>query len=159
APTESKVYRRAGTSLEESASKPKKRAPDHQRRPDALLVFDTETTIDASQALIAGVHRYYRVEGWEEETPHLTCVEEGIFLGDDDVLADPAATRLVERYVANAKGPAGDAHDARSSLRLLTRSQFVRHVLLGAIAAKATVVGFNLPFDLSRIAIDWGIAE
>jgi hypothetical protein len=40
------------------------RAPEPQRRPEAILVLDTETTIDAAQALLVGGYRYCRVE-WD----------------------------------------------------------------------------------------------
>jgi hypothetical protein len=36
---------------------------------------------------------------------------------------------------------------------------FIEEVFGMAIQAKALIVGFNLPFDLSRLAVDWGTAD
>jgi hypothetical protein len=91
--------------------------------------------------------------------PTLTCVEEGVFVPDDLVARDPAAMRLVERYVERAVPASGGARDARRTLKLRTRTAFVRDVFLAALAGKATVVGFNLPFDVSRLALGWGVAQ
>jgi hypothetical protein len=51
------------------------------------------------------------------------------------------------------------ADDGSSRLHLYSRSKFVMEVFGMAIQAKAMIVGFNLPFDLSRLALDWEIAE
>ena len=154
APTRSRRQPRRRAPGDGPKPKPRARAPEPQRRPEAILVFDTETTIDAAQALLVGAYRYYRVD-WRSD-PTLACVEEGVFVPDD---LDQASMRLVERYVDRAS-PATDAHrDARRSLRLLSRTEFIREVFLAALDGKATVVGFNLPFDLARIAVGWGIAE
>jgi len=130
-----------------------------QRRPEALLVLDTETTTDAAQALIAGAYRYYRV-GWEGADPTLMCVDEGFFYPDDLALRDPGGYSPIERCVERAV-PATDpaVKDARRSLGLLSLREFIRDVFLAAVDAQATVVGFNLPFDLSRIALGWGAAK
>ena len=42
---------------------------------------------------------------------------------------------------------------------LYSRSKFINETLGMAIQAKALIVGFNLPFDLSRIAVDWNPAQ
>jgi hypothetical protein len=49
--------------------------------------------------------------------------------------------------------------DGRDRLRLYSRSKFIKEVFGIAIQAKALIVGFNLPFDLSRIAVDWNPAQ
>jgi hypothetical protein len=114
-----------------------------------VLVFDTETTIDPTQALTFGCWRVYQIDdsGWE-------CVEEGLLVADDLATRDPAAMGLLRGY-ARTHGPsvAGHRRDRRRELRVLTRAEFVRHVFYPVVfKARGTVIGFNLPFDLSRLA-------
>jgi len=45
--------------------------------------------------------------------------------------------------------------DGPDKLSLYSRSDFVEKVLWEAVQAGAIIVGFNLPFDLSRLAVDW----
>ena len=116
--------------------------------PTKLLVFDTETTTDSTQALKFGSWRYYRLcrgGRWD-------CVQEGLFHGDDLHDTDPAGMAVLRRYAANTW--ADTDHGQQQPLKLLTRGQFVEQVLFRAAwEGRARVVGFNLPFDLSRLAI------
>lgn len=156
APDKRRRRRRRGATAEPRQRAP--RSPEPQRRPEAILVFDAETTIDAAQALVVGTYRFCLVS-WDTDGPALTCVEEGIVVPDDLEADHPAAMRLVERYVAAAAPASGAAREARRTLRLVTRTQFVQDVFLAALDGRATVVGFNLPFDLSRVALGWTPAE
>jgi hypothetical protein len=118
--------------------------------PHRVLVFDTETTTDESQRFNFGNWRYF-VDRYDR-TPGVMCVEEGIVYADDLPERDPEAyARLVE-YVATAS-----AHVAAgfpTSIRLLSRSEFVEEILWKyGYKQRAHIVGFNLPFDLSRLAI------
>ncbi len=115
------------------------------KRPEAMLVFDTETRVDATQRLTFGSYRFV-VRG--------ECLEEGLFFGDD--LPRPER-QILERYAA-AQKPDTVAHGNRQ-LRLLTRHDFVERLFLFAYRARSLLVGFNLPFDLSRIAHDFTRAE
>jgi hypothetical protein len=111
-----------------------------------VLVFDTETTTDTSQSLTFGAYRFCRV------TPNgaYMCLEEGLFHADD---IDSRSLRIMREYV---KGNAPDTpKDGPDKLCLYSRSEFVEKVLWEAVQAGAMIVGFNLPFDLSRIAVDW----
>jgi hypothetical protein len=129
------------------------------RRPPAILVLDCETTRDAAQALLFGCYRYYRL-AWQEGGPELACAEEGLVVADDLGERDPEAFHLLAAY-ARRRPPAVDPGvcDRARRLRLRSRADFVDRVLLPALAAGATVVGFNLPFDLSRLAVGWGVAR
>ena len=70
----------------------------------------------------------------------------------DDELPD-RDRKTLERYVA-AQPFSG------VELRLCSRREFVEGVFWQwAYKAGALVVGFNLPFDLSRLAVDWGTAR
>jgi hypothetical protein len=108
-----------------------------------VLVFDTETTADSAQRLLFGSYRLYRRDGklWQE----------GLIAADDLPDGDRAT---LEAYVAS--------HDADTGgeLRLWTRAEFVEHVLWKVgYEARALIVGFNLPFDLSRLAVGWAPAR
>lgn len=109
-------------------------------QPDAMLVFDTETRIDAPQALTFGSYRFID-QG--------DCLEEGLIVADDLPARDRA---VLTRYVATHR--ADVAEDGIRDLQLLTRRAFVDKLFEVAYRARGLVVGFNLPFDLSRIGVD-----
>jgi hypothetical protein len=104
-----------------------------------LLVFDTETATDVGQALLFGCVRVYRLT---KAGAHL--VEESLFHADD----------LAERYLVGYGRLARYAE--RRGLTLRSRREFVDEVLWSiGYEARAWIVGLNLPFDLSRLAIAW----
>jgi hypothetical protein len=115
------------------------------RVPTAMLVFDTETRTDATQRLTFGSYRFYK-DGH--------CLEEGLFFGDDLPKND---RRILERYVA--KHQADVQGESRRRLLLLTRSQFLKKLYQAAYKGQCLLVGFNLPFDLSRIAFNSSAAR
>jgi hypothetical protein len=120
------------------------RAGQRPDTPDVVLVLDTETTIDATQRLLIGSWRVY-LQG--------RCISEGLFLGDDLPAADRA---LLHDY---ARTHAAETADAES-LPLLTRPDFLKQIFWKvAYKGRGLVVGFNLPFDLSRLGIGWGTAR
>jgi hypothetical protein len=105
--------------------------------PELVLVFDTETRVDHAQALLFGSYQVREATG--------KLRQEGLFHGELD--ADEMA--ILRTYVA--------AHGAQTGghLRLHSRRSFLREVFWPiAYKARARVVGFNLPFDLSRLAYD-----
>ena len=124
---------------------PPKRSQRAERRwPQHVLVFDTETTTDASQALIFGS---YRVSRWQADGT-LLLISEGLFYADALATDDPNAMTELEAY-AKARG-----------LSLISRRAFMERVFRPvAIEQRGMVVGFNLPFDLSRLAIESGEAR
>jgi hypothetical protein len=95
-----------------------------------MLVFDTETRTDATQSLTFGSYRFI-VAG--------RCLEEGLLYGDDLPQSD---LQILQAYVATRR------------LRLLTRPQFLAKFYQAVYKGRCLLVGFNLPFDLSRIAYD-----
>lgn len=95
------------------------------------LVFDTETRTDEAQSLRFGAYQL-RQEG--------KLVEEGMFYDPEGVSDADVATL---QRAASAKGAL-----------LMALSDFTEKVFFGkAYELRAAIVGFNLPFDLSRIAI------
>lgn len=125
--------------------------------PSGVLVFDTETTTDRSQRLNFGSWRYYRV-GWDGAgPPEMACVEEGLFYADDLPERYPTGYEALLDYRAR-HGPAvsWDVPDAAWRLELMSAHEFVNEVLHPlAYRGRAWIVGFNLPFDLSRVAYHW----
>ena len=140
------IYLRAHTVQRE------KQQPKHQSRfqspkkwPDYVLVFDCESDLSADQGLTFGSWRFCELRGAE-----YVCVDEGFF--HDESLSTGEIEEL--RKFVRARTPE-TADDGSSRLHLYPRSKFVREVLGMAIQARAMIVGFNLPFDLSRLALDW----
>jgi hypothetical protein len=115
------------------------------RIPSAMLVLDTETRTDATQRLTFGSYRFYK-DGH--------CLEEGLFFGDDLPKRDQ---RILERYVSRHN--ADFQAESRRRLLLLTRNQFLKKLYQAAYKGQCLLVGFNLPFDLSRIAFNSSAAR
>lgn len=129
----------------QSGKPPRERAPRRQSNtPEAMFVFDTETRTDATQRLMFGSYRFYTGK---------RCLEEGIFHADD-LTVDELDT--LKRYVASHKP---ETVGGVRELRLLTRDQFAERLYLAAYKGRCLLVGFNLPFDLSRIALGFGKAR
>ena len=127
-----------------------------RHRPKAFVVFDTETELGGSQDLIVGAYRYVRVE-WKGSRPTLRCAEEGLFHPDDLFARDPAQLEKIRDYAARARADVDlSQRDANRSLQVLTRHEFCERMLWGACwRNRATLVGFNLGFDISRLRLSW----
>ncbi len=107
--------------------KPPQAKPD----PDFQLIFDCETTVDAAQALRFGVFQF-REQGRLRTT--------GLFY--DPVTMTTAEVELLKR-VADERGFwCGNIQAFRDKVFLAVGYE-----------AAASIIGFNLPFDLARIAI------
>ena len=101
------------------------------------LIFDCETMSDPGQALRFGTYQLRHGKMLDEA---------GIFYDPDGVTDDELET--LHRYaVANG-------------LELRTRESFVDEIFYArAWQWRATIVGFNLPFDISRLAIGHATAR
>src|SRR5262249_5895366 len=99
-----------------------------------MFVFDTETRTDETQRLTFGSYRFL-----VDNELH----EEGLFYADDLPAKD---RKTLEDYVAaqNLRGV---------RLLLLNRRKFLKKLYKATYKGRALLVGFNLPFDLSRVAI------
>lgn len=96
------------------------------------LTFDTETTLDAGQALRVGAFELRRA---------IRLVTTGLFY-EPDALTDDELS-LLEEYTA--------VH----GLALMTRAEFVDDVFLPtAWDRRGLIIGHNLPFDISRVSMD-----
>jgi hypothetical protein len=98
-----------------------------------MFVFDTETRTDASQRLTFGSYRFFVDNELQEEA---------LFYADDLPSKD---RKTLEKYVASH-------NKLGARLLLLTRSEFLKKLYKTVYKSRALLVGFNLPFDLSRIA-------
>ena len=117
-------------------SRPSRRRAQPVDDSDIVLVLDSETTTDPTQRLLFGSYRVYR---------HDRLWQEGLIAADD---LPPAGCALLEAYVAD------HPDDGGAPLRLLTRAEFARQVLWPiGYEAHVVIVGFNLSFDLARLAI------
>lgn len=109
-------------------------------RPDAMLVWDTETRIDVTQRLTFGCYRF--VEQGE-------CLREALFCADD---LTPAERKTLFGYVARHAADVSPNGVAR--LDVLSRSDFLKRFFQLAYKGRVLIVAFNLPFDVSRLAYD-----
>lgn len=111
---------------------PKRSEPGWRPRPygDRVLVFDTETTTDAAQRLLYGFFRLYE---------HDRLILEGLIVSD---ILDYAQMTTLTEYAARCRLP------------IYSRERFVEEVFYPEVYVEGTLcVGFNLPFDLARIAV------
>lgn len=100
------------------------------------LIFDTETTVCPAQSLRVG--SYQARKGTELR-------KEGLFF-DPETLGE-ADQLSIQSYASNHK------------LELITVDKFRRLFLNLGYKRNASIIGFNLPFDISRIAISHGAAR
>ena len=97
-----------------------------------VVVFDAETTTDASQKLRFGTYQIRKGE---------SLVQAGIFY--DGFTLSKNEQKLLKTYAAE------------HHLTLLTVAEFIEDVFYGVgYNYRASIVGLNLPFDISRLAID-----
>ncbi len=130
---------------------PEKKRPERQppaKWPDDMLVIDTETTVDTAQKLNFGVYRRCKLGKSGYET-----FEEGLFYTDN---LNASQLNVLKRFAEDPRNsPQIDLKrfPPPTRLTLYSRSAFVERVFWRAIRNGAMVVGFNLPFDLSRLAV------
>ena len=119
------------------AAKPKQRRKSGVPASPWTLIFDTETTTCAAQSLRFGTYQL-RHAG--------EVIEAGLFYDPDGVTADEIA--LLQCHA--------DAH----GLMLRNRDEFADEVFFArGWRLRATIVGFNLPFDIARLALSHGTAR
>jgi hypothetical protein len=143
------IYLRAHTTVEGANSKngDKRRQEKFARY---AVVLDTETTLDTTQALTFGFYRFCELQS----NGNYVCLEEGAFYADD---LDERSLARLQRYVRSTNSEAREGCPQR--IRLYSRSAFIEKVFFVACKAGAVVVAFNLPFDLSRLAVEYRVAR
>jgi hypothetical protein len=127
--------------------------------PRHCLIFDTETTLDPAQKLTFGAFRRCKLVG-----SRYVCVAEGIFHRDD---VTNTQSNVLQRYKSDPPTlPEIEHFPAETQLGLQNRTSFVRSIFWKSVQKGELIVGFNLPFDLSRLALkstdgkkgDWSLA-
>jgi hypothetical protein len=108
--------------------------------PKAVAVFDTETRTDPTQSLTFGSYRFF-VKG--------RCLEEVLFYADDLPATDLAT---LQEYVSTHS--ADTERNGNRELKLLPLNEFLGTFFRDAYKSRCLVVGFNLPFDFSRLAFE-----
>jgi hypothetical protein len=140
----------------------RRRQRDSTQRPPFLLALHCATTVDTSQRLLFGCYRFFAL-GWATTAPTLSCLEEGMFHPDQLAEEQPEALGELNTYVETHAAAVASrqlrGHESRPDLRLHTRSELIRQVLLEALAQGAVVVAFNAPFELSRVAVAAGLTD
>jgi hypothetical protein len=101
------------------------------------VTFDTETTTDEKQTLRIGVYQVRK---------HSELTEVGVFYNSNLIVGPDL--ELLKSWTHS------------KNYTLMPVARFVDDILFGiGFDLRATIIGFNLPFDLSRIAIDHGAAR
>jgi hypothetical protein len=117
--------------------------------PEYVLVIDTETTTDSKLDLNFGVYQFCQLKA----NAMYECLEEGIFYRED---LDSAQLERLRHYIHNENK---NKQKSQTKLKLYDRAGFVEKVMYTAIQAGAAIVAFNLPFDLSRLAVEYRVAR
>jgi hypothetical protein len=143
------IFLRCHTCILEEETLEKSGEKKQELLPRYVLVLDTETTTDALLSLNFGVYQFC------EMVPDgsYRCLEEGIFHSDDLI---PNERELLHAYVREQDGK---LVKGQLKLRLYDRRAFVEKVMYTAVQAGAAIVAFNLPFDLSRLAVEYRVAR
>ncbi|MGW5649312.1 DNA polymerase [Saccharopolyspora sp. NPDC003752] len=158
------VATRAWTDQPRALTKPG-RSGDRIPETRHVLVIDTETTIDTAQALTFGCYRYCRVDAGPDEQITMTTVAEGLIYADDLPETDPDGYAALVDYARTHEADV-DLFYLRAypdwRLRLYSHSEFVDKWIYSVAyrdhwgkrdgREPATLVMFNAPFDLSRLA-------
>jgi hypothetical protein len=147
---EHEIYLRCHTRVLGEESNEGRKSRNLSQFPGFVLAVDCETSLHSTQSLNFGVYQFCE----RNSRGIYRCLEEGLFYADD---LDEEGVNELRLYVRNANRRIAKSHGPK--LKLLTRAAFVEKVLYTAIQTEAMIVAFNLPFDLSRIAVEYRIAR
>jgi hypothetical protein len=113
-----------------------------------ILVFDTETTVDINQSLKFGVFRFYH----SVNDNNYELLKEGIFYDDRNITAEEY--RILQDYCKQHKWGdiESDKNNDNAELWFIPLNKFIRNGIRYIYEYDGILVGFNLPFDISRIA-------
>ena len=135
--------------------KPRPERPDSGPKwPDRALVFDCETRTDTAQRLTFGVYRLCRLRGDGYETE-----AEGLYYGDAVTAHERDVLDAYVRSPAHHPDVTVKTFPPKLRLPIYSCAAFIEQVFWKAIRRGALVVGFNLKFDLSRLAVQWRAAD
>jgi len=141
----STILLRAHTELQKKRKGAQRKKSNSPKWAKYALVFDCETTTDEKQSLTFGSYRLLR----EVNGRYSEIREEGFFYPDD------LPSHEVGILIQYAKQHAAEtAIDCPKQICVRTLQEFIEKVFFPNALAGAVIVGFNLPFDISRIASD-----
>lgn len=143
------IFLRCHTCILEEDVLEKTATRTQQPLPKFVLVLDTETTTDALQNLNFGVYQFCV----KTSDDNYRCLEEGIFYADDLGSDQQGVLRAYVREKNHKRS------QKELKLKLYDRRMFVEKVMYTAVQAGAAIVAFNLPFDLSRLAVEYRVAR
>ena len=142
------IYLRAHTVPPSKRKKRRQPTNTVPKWPKCVPVFDTETTTDTSQTPTFGAFRRCELDrrfvSVRRRGPVLPGRRVGIF------------SACSGEHV-NRAHPEIDVKSFPPKLRLVlhSRAQFIERSFWRCVRDAGMIVGFNLPFDLSRIAVEW----
>jgi len=146
----SDLYLRAHTEVIAGGTSKFKRHRGRSRKerkhkwPRYAFVFDTESRRNTNQDLTFGFYRVFKLA-----VDSYRLIEEGAFYANN--LSDHERTTL-KSYIDKAD------HDFKTfppRFPLYPRDEFVKNVFFKWARRGAMIVGYNLVFDLSRLALAW----
>lgn len=134
-------------------------------RPKHTLILDMETSIDGTQRLLFGSYR----RGVWLTAKKLAIVEEGVIYADDLPKRDHQGLEVLRSYIKTHQPDVAFEINRTlhrqgiwltRTLQLLSQREFLQQIFWKwAFQQGAVVVGYNLPFDLSRLARHAGQAR
>jgi hypothetical protein len=125
------------------------------------LVWDTETVTTPDQRLLVLCWRLYVTDG---DLPPV-CIEEGLAYPDDLATWDPTGIRELQDFASQTEWAAAPGYSRQTggrTIRCETLSWWLEHRMFrhGYVQRdRCDIVGFNLLFDLGRIASYWAPAQ
>jgi hypothetical protein len=144
-----KSGRRKATNQDSKPPAELKKSSRQPKWPACALVIDCESTRDKRQRLTLACYRFCTADS----RGRYTCVEEGLFYPDDLPERDPQEMSALQQYARDIEKKSEE--EGSRLLHLRCRSEFMEEVFWNVNRyAEGLVVGFNLPFDLSRVALD-----
>jgi hypothetical protein len=116
--------------------------------PQRVLLFDTETRTSIDQTFLFGVYRLCElVDG------QYRCFEEGVFFDGFSKQQRKTIRTFAANNFPDIEVPSFPPHVRFSVYGSLI--EFMEHVFFPALRKGSLIAGFNLPFDLSRLSLDW----
>ena len=133
-------------------------APQPKRHyPREVLITDTETTTDPEQRLDVGRWFFYRDSPGSK--PLSSCIEDGMYYADDLPQRNPAGFRDVLAYVDSQVAMTAPGFPKQIVLMPVSRWLQTRLFRYGyQHRGRCHIVGFNLLFDVGRLALHWSAA-
>jgi hypothetical protein len=143
----------------ESQSKRGRRPATTPRRdgPHRVVIVDFETTVTAEQRLTFGWGALYEECVSRGGILTLRPIDEVLCVASDLAQRNPDGYANLVRYARHSRPNVDTSHAvAPASIRLLDEHELRGWIHQHCILGGATLCGFNINFDMSRLAVKWG---